>query len=177
MTQIHRFPFIETSSLPSYNICQRSRCLRDALEGTHYCAGHQPKPKAPDSAWAGMKVVYIIGAAGDEFVKIGYATDLSARLVNMQVGSARELLVHCVLEGGVKVESILHLEMQAHHVRGEWFKAEPVKALCEKLQKCRHTRMRLKIESVISEWSDAGHPWDGRGVAQRRKRPGFTIRT
>lgn len=122
-----------------------------------------------------MKVVYIIGAAGDEFVKIGYATDLSARLVNMQVGSARELLVHCVLEGDVKVESILHREMQEHHVRGEWFKAEPVKALCEKLLKCRYTRMRLKVESVVSEWSDTGHAWDGRGIKERRKRPIFTL--
>ena len=44
MTQIHRVPYIDTSCLPS--ICQRSRCLKDALGKTNYCIGHQPKPQA-----------------------------------------------------------------------------------------------------------------------------------
>jgi len=170
MTQIHKIHFLETSYLPS--ICQRARCLRDAVAESRYCAGHQPKPKLPPSPWMGKSVVYVVGMEGEPFVKIGYASELSARMIGMQVGSPKQLIVHCVFAGDVKLESRLHLEMEKHHVRGEWFNLEPVKELCQKLGAERYARLRLKLDAVICEWSDEGYPWDAHGLP--RKRRGFS---
>jgi hypothetical protein len=120
-----------------------------------------------------MPVVYVVGVEGEPYAKIGFASELSARVIGMQVSSPKRLIVHCVMEGSLKVEAILHREVQEHHVRGEWFDLEPVKALCEKLSKDRYLRMRLRVEAVICSWSENGHPWDAKGLPGKKDRAAF----
>ncbi|WAH56562.1 GIY-YIG nuclease family protein [Pseudomonas silvicola] len=162
MTQIQKILFMETSHLPS--ICQRSRCLRDAVGKTNYCDAHQPKPKAPPPPWRGKSVVYVVGMQGEPYAKVGFATELSSRMIGMQVGSPKPMLIHCVFRGSMRAEATLHRVLQDHHVRGEWFHLEPVKALCERLAQDREERIRLELTGLICPWSDDGYHWDAKGI-------------
>ena len=61
-----------------------------------------------------------------EFVKVGRATDLEARLSGLQVGNARKLDYLFAIklkssEACKRVEEWMHEEYAAHHIRGEWF--------------------------------------------------------
>lgn len=162
MTQIHRIPYMDTSCLPS--ICQRSRCLKDALGKTNYCVGHQPKPKAPPPPWQGRPVVYLVGMQGEPYVKIGYATELSSRMIGMQVGSPKPMIVHCVFRGSLRAESAMHRELQDHHVRGEWFHMEPARIMCERLAQDRVERIRLGLTGLICAWNEQSYHWDAKGL-------------
>ena len=88
---------------------------------TNHCAAHQPKPKSRPPSWVGLNVVYMVGIEGEPYIKVGYASELSSRMVNMQVGSPKKLMVLAVFAGDVKSEALMHRELQEHHVRGEWF--------------------------------------------------------
>lgn len=61
-----------------------------------------------------------------EFIKIGRSTDPYKRRNSMQAGSPRDINIVCTIpcnsvEDGIALESILHNNFAAYHIRGEWF--------------------------------------------------------
>jgi len=68
--------------------------------------------------------VYLIHN-GRGHMKIGWTTDLPARLTALQIGSADTLEVLRVLDGGQKTEKWLHKHYSQNQIRGEWFRSCP----------------------------------------------------
>lgn len=169
MTQIGRFPLMQTRYLPK--LCRKSQCIRDPIGDTQYCAAHQPKPKPAPPEWAGKSVVYMVGMEGSDAIKVGFASDLCARLIGMQVGTPSKLKVIAVFEGDRTSEINLHRELQEHHVRGEWFKADAVLALAEKMADQGYVRMRLKVGEVLARPNKNGYSAAQYGKARRKKMP------
>lgn len=72
--------------------------------------------------------IYIVGCeVGDESrYKIGHTTKSpQTRLSQLQVGNPFEMEMMGWFYGSSHVESLLHREFRAHHIRGEWFGEDP----------------------------------------------------
>ena len=67
--------------------------------------------------------VYFV-RAGD-FIKIGWARDVDARVDALQVASPVELRLLGTVEGSYDVERLMHSRFAHLRARGEWFRAEP----------------------------------------------------
>lgn len=65
---------------------------------------------------------YFIRATEHDFVKIGYTTNVEARLVNLQTGCPYDLEIMHVLRGAESTELFFHKKFAKSHVRGEWFR-------------------------------------------------------
>lgn len=68
--------------------------------------------------------VYLI--SDGEYIKIGVAKNVEARLKDLQVANAKELQLICSFplkneKEAFKLEKFLHSEYEAYHIRGEWF--------------------------------------------------------
>src|ERR1700722_18471788 len=70
--------------------------------------------------------VYLIQAGDDGPVKIGHARDPLKRLHSIQIGSVEPLRLLGTLPGSVAREAELHSRFAADHIRGEWFRFNPV---------------------------------------------------
>lgn len=72
-------------------------------------------------------VVYFIQKESGGPVKIGHTTTtgLDKRLKDLQIAHAEELVVRELLDGGVWLESALHVLFANQRVRGEWFRVDP----------------------------------------------------
>jgi hypothetical protein len=66
--------------------------------------------------------VYFIRAGEDGPVKIGYAADVSKRLIKMQADNAAPLTVIRQIQGGRPTEAAMHTLFAEQHIRGEWFR-------------------------------------------------------
>lgn len=66
--------------------------------------------------------VYFINSG--DFVKIGWATDVSERLRTCQTGNPILLELAAAFVGGPSEEALLHLAFRSQHVRAEWFRCE-----------------------------------------------------
>lgn len=72
---------------------------------------------------ANVDRVYFIRC--QDFVKIGYATDVRRRLAAIQISSPYEVTLLAECKGGSRLECELHKRFAAHRVRGEWFHLTP----------------------------------------------------
>lgn len=109
-------------------------------------------------------MVYMVGMEGEPYIKVGFASELSSRMVGMQVSSPKKLLVLAVFPGSRKAESMFHRELQSHHVRGEWFDYDAARDLALRLEASRELRGSLLISGVICQFKADGHEWDCRGL-------------
>lgn len=77
-----------------------------------------------------------ISSAPGPLVKIGFADDVAARLVQLQTGNPYGLHLLAVLTGvDAKLERTYHRALAEHRVRGEWFRlAGPVLHLVRHVQ-------------------------------------------
>lgn len=55
------------------------------------------------------------------YAKIGFSTNPSARVAELQTGNPRELTLHAMKVGTIVDEIKLHRKYSAHNVRLEWF--------------------------------------------------------
>jgi hypothetical protein len=82
----------------------------------------------PEGDWLPMAtgaprcLVYFIAAEGTEFVKIGKAIDITARLRMLQTGSPFPLRVLALVPGGLAREQALHKRFADSRTIGEWFR-------------------------------------------------------
>ena len=65
--------------------------------------------------------VYLISEVGSDRVKIGYATNVSARLHTLQTGNPRKLRLSMSFASGRDIERALHEAFKASAVGLEWF--------------------------------------------------------
>lgn len=70
-------------------------------------------------------MIYILQEEGTEFVKIGSAVDVDARISQLQCANPRKLITLRKLEGGLSTELFLHKMFSNDSVGGEWFKLNP----------------------------------------------------
>ena len=72
-------------------------------------------------------IVYFIQQEGDfKRFKIGYTTNLSERLISLQIGTPDLLVVYKTIENATKKkEKQLHRLFAKYHIRGEWFAISP----------------------------------------------------
>jgi hypothetical protein len=128
--------FIEDSkNFPDLSEWQRRRWIKRAtLTTQRYVSA------APDD----LKCVYFIGT-DDEFIKIGFTTNLLDRVRSLSTGSPRDFRVHLVVRGDRDDERELHRRFAAYHVRGEWFRFTEaiVKFIAD----------RKAVDATASDWN------------------------
>ena len=57
---------------------------------------------------------------GADFIKVGIATDIVARLKELQTGNPRKLSIMGVIEGSYKEEAVILRLLKKWRVTGEW---------------------------------------------------------
>lgn len=69
--------------------------------------------------------VYVIRAGDTEFVKIGWAESVPARIRELQAGNHLTLNILRSIDGGRTVEAWLHRHFKAFCIEREWFRFTP----------------------------------------------------
>jgi hypothetical protein len=83
-----------------------------------------------------IRSIYIIGPTGNP-VKVGFAENVTKRLMELQIGNPDQLIIHHILNfpayATEAVESAAHQRLAPFHRRGEWFNisADEAKAVVE----------------------------------------------
>jgi hypothetical protein len=72
-----------------------------------------------------QKVVYFVQTAGGGLIKIGFTTNLEARVRDLQTSSPVALCVLATLSGGESLEAELHERFASYRKHGEWFEPAP----------------------------------------------------
>lgn len=75
---------------------------------------------APDA----YRRIYFIEAVGLDAVKIGYATHLESRLMDIQVSCPVPVRLLGTLPGGRGLEQAPHAQLAESRIRGEWFRRD-----------------------------------------------------
>lgn len=97
-------------------------------------------------------LVYLVTGDHPDAVKIGFTTDLSARLAHLQTGMATDIFLAACFEGSVFDERDLQERFARYRMRGEWFALKkPVVAKIESL------RRASKVRGLIIRYQ----PWQG----------------
>ena len=78
--------------------------------------GTRGEPTKSSSGW-----IYFVQSHSGGPVKIGFASNVRARLGELQVGSPVRLRVLGKCSGTIEDERKLHQELKGHKVHGEWF--------------------------------------------------------
>lgn len=76
--------------------------------------------------------VYFVQAGDGGPIKIGYATDVAARLSKIQADNAADIKLLLVLGGDFELERELHQCFASANIRGEWF--HPVRDLLDTIE-------------------------------------------
>ncbi len=81
-------------------------------------------------------MIYVIKAAGTEYIKVGVADDPVSRMRReLQTGCPHVLVLLAVADWPDSSERRIHRCLKAQHVRGEWFKHdEVVESLIKSMQ-------------------------------------------
>lgn len=121
-------------------------------------------------------MIYFIQAGDGGPVKIGYATDVAARVRELQCGNHVRLRLLRSIEGGRAAEAWFHRAYAAQRMRGEWFAfaesmltAEPEivvafeakirSDLIARLGGCSAVAALLKVSAAnVSNWHKRGIP-------------------
>lgn len=69
-----------------------------------------------------MGNIYFIKPKGDEYMKVGYTSDVSRRLAELQAANPRKLRIIAVVPGTQKLEAAFHTVLAPYRTTGEWFK-------------------------------------------------------
>jgi hypothetical protein len=78
--------------------------------------------------------IYFIQCGDDGPIKVGFALDAEKRLGQLQVGNHHDLrIVAKIASERFRHESEIQHELRDAHIRGEWYEADAVVALLERL--------------------------------------------
>lgn len=69
--------------------------------------------------------IYAIHCPNKDEIKIGYATNPTSRLSQLQVGTTDRLDLLLTFAGGLSEEKEIHKALAKHRISGEWFKYSP----------------------------------------------------
>ena len=67
-------------------------------------------------------MIYFIRAGSRGPIKIGFASDVAARMASLQTASPVPLVLIGAIPGGLKLEKQIHAEVAEARLTGEWFK-------------------------------------------------------
>ncbi len=81
----------------------------------------RPPAVTPSSSDRRMGHVYFMQGEHGGPVKIGFATDLDARLSQLQVGRPDRLRLLASIQAEARTERLLHTSFEADRLTGEWF--------------------------------------------------------
>jgi hypothetical protein len=86
----------------------------------------QPKEAINSDTISQVKSIYVIGIVGTDLYKIGIASDVNARMSQLQVGNPFELykLFSFQTDTPGEKEKRLHKILKPFKVRGEWFEVK-----------------------------------------------------
>jgi hypothetical protein len=90
-------------------------------------------------ARVGYGHVYLI--SDGTFTKVGYSTNPHARVKQLQTAHPNPLKIVALFEAERDMEVLLHEELEAYHVRGEWYR----------LDEDAHTRIHRIMEEMLLE--------------------------
>lgn len=100
------------------------------------------------------EVVYAIGSAQSNLVKIGRTTELPERLAAIQRMSPVRLLLLWSTGGGYALESALHRRFKAYRQHGEWFDfggADPVATIAAAIDAIEVERREREVSLVAEQ--------------------------
>lgn len=102
---------------------------QDCIEGIRQVAllSVQHRSRWLDKDRSEHRYLYFIRCGKNGPIKIGIARDPQKRLVTLQIGNPRRLVLIGTLEDCADLERRLHEHFAADHIGGEWFR--PSKAL------------------------------------------------
>lgn len=70
--------------------------------------------------------IYLVRNPATGLLKIGVATDIKARIMDLETGAGVRLqLIATIKSGGVRRERQIHKELKDLRIRGEWFRDDP----------------------------------------------------
>ncbi|MDE2100302.1 MAG: GIY-YIG nuclease family protein [Patescibacteria group bacterium] len=84
--------------------------------------GHKRRATIKRQKASGKGAIYFVRANGRGAVKIGYATDVEARVRALQTSHHSPLKLLAFISGTQKDEAELHKRFAAYRINGEWFK-------------------------------------------------------
>jgi hypothetical protein len=84
----------------------------------------------------GRTMLYVIGAEGHQFVKVGVTEKLKLRLSQLQCGSPFPLHVIWTVLGDYKLEAYLHRTFKECRASGEWFDlgTDPITVITDEIR-------------------------------------------
>ncbi len=88
-----------------------------------------------NAAKRAAQVVYFIQEKARGSIKIGISESPQERLAMLKTGSAHELVLLGVMQGGMKKEAELHERFAAHRISGEWFNVAILDDVMEIIEK------------------------------------------
>jgi hypothetical protein len=119
-------------------LCRWDGCALDVVPGFHYCSRHylRPKPRPTEAQIAQYyerrlgeprgKLTTIYAIKSGDAVKIGISWEPSKRFKELQTSTPHPLELLGTAQGvSPKLERLIHLRLQAHRLKGEWFRIVP----------------------------------------------------
>ena len=134
--------------------------------------------------------IYFIKPKGDGYMKVGYTTDVSRRLAELQAANPRKLRIVAVVPGTQKLEAAFHAVLAPYRTTGEWFKITgKVKRLLMLLEAGARPDGVSSLQALMefensaalaAAWVNAGADKTARGIAlphilARLKKKGLTF--
>jgi hypothetical protein len=96
-----------------------------------------------------MSVYFMQQQAGEELIKIGFSDLPDRRLSTVRRDEQEPVVILAVIDGGREVERMLHKQLEADRVRGEWFRpSDRVLEMVQNAQGASHPK-RHRSENVI----------------------------
>lgn len=101
-------------------------------------------------------------------VKIGFTSDLDARLSNLSVSVPGGVVILATLDGGKETEDFLHDKFAEHRIGGEWFEfAEPIRDFIRDLQNGKQGLIPFKDEASYMTRETAEYARDAVELAKQ----------
>src|SRR5687768_8375875 len=69
-----------------------------------------------------MSIYFVQEVGGERLVKIGFSDLPDRRVITVKSKHSQDVDVLAVIDGGRPVERMLHKQLEADRVRGEWFR-------------------------------------------------------
>lgn len=122
--------------------------------------------------------VYVVKADDDPPIKVGVATDMRARLSQLQTGNPRKLHVLHLLLGDTKLERHFHKELRRGQMTGEWFRGELVKPFVERARNLAGQMIEVHKETgAFARAEDFIEVWTPRKTRSRREEAPLKVTT
>lgn len=107
-----------------------------------------------------MSNVYFIECEPLGAIKIGFSQDVESRLADLQVANSSKLKLLLKVPGNRAVEYRLHRRFRSACLSGEWFKADAVRPLIQKLASMTESQIEIELAAKDENQPDfsGDHP-------------------